>query len=89
MNFIHYGSNFTLGYFEKEGNLGFYVQLAQEERGSLKCLASLAGGAATGGTSLGIASTGVGTVTLSVIGAVSSRVVGAVGGAITGVATFY
>lgn len=46
----------------------------------------------TGGTTLGLAGAGVGTVTIPVIGTVSGGVVGAVGGAVggglTGGATF-
>ncbi|WP_398570710.1 hypothetical protein [Staphylococcus aureus] len=84
--------NVTLIYFEKDGKLGFYVQKTQKERGVGKCVSGIAGGAVTGGTTLGLAGAGVGTVTIPVIGTVSGGVVGAVGGAVggglTGGATF-
>ncbi|MBY7665338.1 hypothetical protein FNK43_11075 [Staphylococcus agnetis] len=86
------GKNVTLIYYEKDGKLGFYVQKAQEERGIGKCVSGIAGGAVTGGTTLGLAGAGVGTVTLPLIGTVGGGVVGAVGGAVggglTGGATF-
>lgn len=86
------GKNVTLIYFEKDGKIGFYVQKTQKERGVGKCVSGIAGGAVTGGTTLGLAGAGVGTVTIPVIGTVSGGVVGAVGGAVggglTGGATF-
>lgn len=86
------GKNVTLIYFEKDGKLGFYVQKTQKERGVGKCVSGIAGGAVTGGTTLGLAGAGVETVTIPVIGTVSGGVVGAVGGAVggglTGGATF-
>ncbi|MCQ9301432.1 hypothetical protein [Staphylococcus hyicus] len=86
------GKNVTLIYYEKGGKLGVYVQKAQEDRGIGKCVSGIAGGAVTGGTTLGLAGAGVGTVTLPLIGTVGGGVVGAVGGAVggglTGGATF-
>ncbi|HDH6848759.1 TPA: hypothetical protein PJA25_001664 [Staphylococcus aureus] len=86
------GKKVTLIYFEKDDKLGFYVQKTQKERGVGKCVSGIAGGAVTGGTILGLAGAGVGTVTIPVIGTVSGGVVGAVGGAVggglTGGATF-
>lgn len=86
------GRDVSLVYFENDGKLGVYAQSAQQTRGAGKCIAGIAGGAVTGGTTLGLAGAGVGTVTLPVIGTVGGGVVGAVGGAVggglTGGATF-
>ncbi|WP_206367940.1 hypothetical protein [Sphingobacterium chungjuense] len=55
-----------------------------------KCAASIAGGAVTGATTLGLAGAAVGTVAMPVVGTVSAGAVGAiaggVGGALTGAA---
>lgn len=86
------GNDISLVYFENDGNLGVYAQSAVQTRGVGKCLSGIAGGAVTGGTTLGLAGAGVGTVTLPVVGTVGGGVVGAVGGAVggglTGGATF-
>lgn len=52
-----------------------------------KCAASIAGGAITGATTLGLAGAAVGTVVLPVVGTVSAGAVGAIGGGIGGALT--
>lgn len=86
------GNDISLIYFENDGELGVYAQTVQKTRGAGKCISGIAGGAVTGGTTLGLAGAGVGTVTLPVVGTVGGGVVGAVGGSVggglTGGATF-
>lgn len=86
------GNNISLVYFEDNGDLGVYAQNMYQDRGIGKCISGIAGGAVTGGTTLGLAGDGVGTVTLPIVGTVGGGVVGAVGGAVggglTGGATF-
>ncbi|MCS4486102.1 hypothetical protein [Staphylococcus americanisciuri] len=76
------GNDVSLIYFEDDGNLGVHAQSSVQTRGVGKCVSGIAGGAITGGTTLGLAGAGVGTVTLPIVGTVSGGVVGAVGGAV-------
>ncbi|MGK9044187.1 hypothetical protein [Mammaliicoccus vitulinus] len=86
------GNDISLVYFENDGKLGVYAQSAIQTESAGKCISGITGGAVTGGTTLGLAGAGVGTVTLPVVGTVGGGVVGAVGGTVggglTGGATF-
>lgn len=80
-------------YYEKHnGDLLVYAESQFQVFGMGNCIAGIAGGAVSGGTTGGLGGAAVGTVTLPGIGTVSAGLVGAVGGAVggglTGGATF-
>lgn len=82
----------NLHYEKYEGDLLVYAESQFQVFGIGNCIAGIAGGAVSGGTTGGLGGAAVGTVTIPGIGTVSAGLVGAIGGTVggglTGGATF-